>query len=47
MFVVFQSVGDRKVITPAAAMSNIAKVAASLIFFSHNLNFLIVNNLEY
>ena len=32
MFVVFQSIGDRKVITPAAAMSNVASVVRSLIF---------------
>ena len=32
MFVVFQSIGDRKVMTPAAAMSSAANVVRSLIF---------------
>ena len=32
MFVVFQSIGDRKVITPAAAMSSAANAVRSLIF---------------
>ena len=32
MFVVFQSIGDRKVMTPAAAMSNVANMVRSLIF---------------
>ena len=32
MFVVFQSIGDRKVMTPAAAMSSVANAVRSLIF---------------
>ena len=32
MFVVFESVGDRKVMTPAAAMSNAANMMRSFIF---------------